>query len=73
MSEAYFCEGSEAMLALETMVDKVGLRNVVYALSHIASEKAEHLRTNWQDPGQAIYWENDARKLDMLAARLNAY
>jgi hypothetical protein len=73
MSEAYFQEGSEAMLALEAMVDKVGIRNVVYALSHIASAKAEHLRTNWQDHGSAVRWENDARKLDTIANRINAF
>lgn len=73
MSEAYFAEGTEAMIALEAMVDKVGLRNVVYALSHIASEKAEHIHTNWQDHALAKKWENDASKLDAIANRINGY
>ena len=31
----YFAEGSEAMIELEAMVDKAGLRNVMWALQHI--------------------------------------
>lgn len=73
MSEAYFQEGSEAMLALETMVDKVGLRNVVFALATIAENKAEHIHTNWQDHALAKRWENDAHKLDAIAHRINGY
>lgn len=73
MSEAYFAEGTEAMLALEAMVDKVGLRNVVYALAQIADAKAEHIHTNWQDHALAKKWENDASKLDAIAHRINGY
>jgi hypothetical protein len=73
MSEAYFSEGSEAMLALEAMVDKVGLRNVVYALAHICDAKAEHCHSNWQDHALAKRWENDAHKLDAIANRINGY
>jgi hypothetical protein len=73
MSEAYFTEGSEPMLALEAMVDKVGLRNVVFALSHIAFQKAEHIHVNWQDHALAKKWENDGQKLDAIANRINGY
>lgn len=64
----FFSEGSEAMIALEAMIDRVGLANVVYALSHIAGAKAEHLRCNWQDYTSAKYWDKAATKLDKLAA-----
>ena len=37
---AYFGDGSEAMLQLEAMVDKAGLRNVLWALAHISRAKA---------------------------------
>ena len=40
----YFAEGTPAMVELESMVDKVGLSNVLYALAHIAFMKAEHLQ-----------------------------
>ena len=59
----YFCEGSEAMLQLEAMVDKVGLRNVLWALQHIAYAKAGHIQVNWQDHGLARAWEVTGHKL----------
>lgn len=64
----YFAEGAPAMIALETMVDTVGLRNVLYALSTICGEKAEHLRANWQDHASAKVWDHAAGKLDKAAA-----
>jgi hypothetical protein len=73
MSEAYFARGTEAMIALEAMVDKVGLRNVVYALSMICDAKAEHIHVAWQDHALAKKWENDASKLDAIANRINGY
>jgi hypothetical protein len=46
---AYFEEGSEAMVALEAMVDTVGLPNVLYALAHIERAKAAELQHETQD------------------------
>ena len=43
--------------ALEAMIDQHGLDTVVLALSHICDEKAEHIRTNWQDENLADKWE----------------
>lgn len=56
----YFAEGTAAMVELETMIDKVGLANVLYALSHICGEKAEHLQVNWQDKAMARVWRKRA-------------
>ncbi len=63
----YFEEGSEAMVALEAMVDKAGIRNVLYALEHICGAKAEHLASNWQDSLSAKRWDGDARKIGRAA------
>jgi hypothetical protein len=64
----YFAEGTEAMLALEAMVDRAGLANVIYALAHIANAKADHLASNWQDRSSAKAWEHDAQLLDNAAS-----
>jgi hypothetical protein len=64
---AYFEEGSEAMLQLEGMVDRVGLRNVLSALEYICQAKAEHLAVNWQDTKSAKEWERAARKIYKVA------
>lgn len=61
VQKPYFCEGSEAMLQLEAMIDRVGIANVLYALEHICDAKAEHLATNWQDASSAKVWAQRAR------------
>jgi hypothetical protein len=66
---AYFDEGSEAMVALEAMVDRVGMANVLYALAQISRMKAEHLETNWQDMSTAQWWNQRATRLDKVAAQ----
>jgi hypothetical protein len=42
---------------LERLIDTGGLKPVLEALSDIAAEKAEHIRTNWQDKHTARYWD----------------
>jgi hypothetical protein len=70
MSQPYFCEGSDAMVDLETMVDRVGLNNVLYALAHICRAKGEHLRAAWQDATTANVWDKNAVALDRVQERL---
>lgn len=70
MNKPYFAEGTEAMVALEAMVDRVGLRNVVYALEHICGEKAEHLNVNWQDGRSGIAWHDAAEHLHKAALKI---
>jgi hypothetical protein len=64
---AYFEEGSEAMVALEVMVDRAGMANVLYALAHIAAMKAGHIECNWQDQTLAKEWYKTGDKLDRFA------
>jgi hypothetical protein len=55
---------------LEELVDASSLSAVIEALALMCREKADHLRSNWQDKNAARTWERDARKLDMLAAKI---
>ena len=66
----YFCEGSEAMVQLETMVDRVGINNVLYALAHICNAKADHLTENWQDTAMAKVWGKRAAFFDDKASTI---
>jgi hypothetical protein len=66
--QCYFTEGSEAMLALEAMVDRVGVRNVLYALEYICRGKADHVRSNSQDEALAKCWDHSARQLEKAAS-----
>jgi hypothetical protein len=64
---AYFEEGSEAMLQLEAMVDRVGIRNVLYALAKICDGKAEATASMWQDETLAQMWNRWASRIESLA------
>jgi hypothetical protein len=57
--------------ALEGFVDAYGLCEVLSILAEISNEKAEHLRTNWQDVQGAKVWERDARVCDRAAGTVS--
>lgn len=45
---------------LEQLIDKHGLGAISEALSQVCYEKADHIRSNWQDNGLAKRWETAA-------------
>ena len=59
-----------AATALEGMLDKLGLPAVVSLLAEVCQEKAEHLRSNWQDEGSAREWERKSKLCDKLGFKL---
>lgn len=52
---------------LEALIDKHGLTLVVSTLGVVCADKAEHLRSNWQDKVSAKVWEADFKTLDKAA------
>jgi hypothetical protein len=52
---------------LESMIDARGLHYVLTGLECICAEKAEHIRTNWQDKKTARPWDNMSKRLRALA------
>ena len=52
---------------LETLIDKTSANFVLNCIVQIAHDKADHLRTNWQDENSAKQWEKLASKLETLA------
>ena len=42
---------------IERLIDWHGLDNVVDALADICAEKADHIRSNWQDMETAKHWD----------------
>ena len=53
---------------LEALVDTLGLERVLELLGEVCHDKADHLRTNWQDEVQARAWERSAKVLDKASA-----
>jgi hypothetical protein len=56
------------MQTLEAILDRVGNARLVDALSRIASEKAEHVQTNWQDKTLARTWRDISNRYDNLVS-----
>jgi hypothetical protein len=48
---------------IESVIDRTGIAAVISGIAQICSEKADHIRENWQDENLATEW-------DKLAARL---
>jgi hypothetical protein len=67
LSQPFFSENSPAMLELESMVDRVGIRNVLYALAKICDGKAEHVASMWQDVSTSQVWNRWAWRIEGLA------
>ncbi len=57
----------ETQATLEDLIDKSSLTDVLNLLANICNEKADHLRSDWQDEQSAKGWERDAAKLDKLS------
>lgn len=52
---------------LEALIDANDLQHVLTGLELICAEKADHVRTNWQDKMLAKRWERAAALLGRLA------
>jgi hypothetical protein len=55
---------------LEQYIDMHGLDFVLAGLASVCREKAEHLRSNWQDERSAKQWERKADIVDRAVERL---
>jgi len=53
--------------ALEREIDTYGLAHVLLELECICGEKAEHIKTNWQDAKTARPWSTLSNRLSKLA------
>lgn len=51
---------------LEFLVDRHGLAFVVEQLARIASDKADHIRSSYDDEPLAKSWEQDANELGRI-------
>lgn len=56
---------------LEILIDEVGLTSVLEMISGICYDKAEHLRSNWQDSAAAKQWEKDGAEIQILSCTVD--
>jgi len=66
-------DASEMVEALEDLVDKHGVVQIMLGLVHITDEKAEHIESDWQDLVLADAWRkvSDALISKRLSHALN--
>ena len=55
---------------LETMIDNQGLKGTIDNLIEICGEKAEHIRSSYQDETTAGSWDKDAKALQAVRSKL---
>ena len=60
-------ERQAAQDAIEAIFDRYQWSAVIEMLANICNEKAEHLRTNWQDKHTARRYETAARAFQRIA------
>lgn len=51
---------------LETMMGSVGVNDMLSLMADICAEKAEHIRSNWQDDALAKAYDRAGKALDRL-------
>ncbi len=64
---------NEDISTLEQLVDQHGLPAILVMLTEICGEKADHLRTNWQDAVTAKDWQKAGRLLDSASMRIKKF
>ena len=60
-------------LALETLIDKHTLANILAAIAQTCFAKNDHLTSNWNDRAQGHLWETIGRAIDRQADRAIDY
>ncbi len=55
----------------ETLIDHSSLATVLEALSQVCWEKADHLRSNWQDRATAKCWDKPGHAIDRIIPKLS--
>jgi hypothetical protein len=54
---------------LERLIDATSLLDVLTGLSLVCSEKADHIRSNWQDAVTARPWRTASNRLEQIARK----
>ena len=57
---------------VEELIDKHTLQGVLEALGDIATEKAIHIESNWQDPKTAAVWKDGAAAVYKAYAKVTS-
>jgi hypothetical protein len=59
---------THAQTTLESLIDSLGLEQVLTAMATVCYDKAEHIRANWQDNATAGVWDAAGRWVMALSS-----
>jgi hypothetical protein len=60
----------ELIAALEPILDKTTLADLLLALSRVCDEKSDHILASYDDSALASVWERRARQLGALSVKI---
>ena len=58
---------------IEGIIDRVGLLSFVDMVGDICEEKADHIRSNWQDENLAKVWDKRAKVMQSARIKITNY
>jgi len=64
-------EKNEAEYNLEGIIDSIGLNETLQAMVKICLEKADHIRSSYDDKTLAKSWEHDSKVIDKITLKIN--
>lgn len=56
---------------IEAIIDRTSVVEVLALIADICSEKADHIRSNWQDRRTAAVWDRAARTVIAAANKVD--
>lgn len=56
------------VLALEHLIDRYDVNEILLSIAYICGAKAEHIATQWQDAHTAKHWMQMCIRLDAFAS-----
>lgn len=62
---------NEAEYSLEEIIDAIGLKETFQAMAKICLEKADHIRSSYDDKTLAKSWEHDSKVIDKIILKIN--
>jgi hypothetical protein len=57
---------------VEKMIDAMGVDQLLHTIAQVCSDKADHIRDNWQDNALAHVWEKKAAQITNLANKVQS-
>ena len=69
----YKIKRQDIATVLESLIDRHTLKNILWDLSNVCYEKANHTLANWQNKSLSRKWTHLGSTFDQLSSKLESY